>query len=259
MAHSIKKSAAMAFGFINSEYSNDAYIIVLMQMHRVKVKPDWDYVNEPERNSWQKMAAATNGMATPGNMITLLALALVLAGSVLLLDRIYIVGFVMIAIGRALDFVDGTVAERTKTKGPLGEALDSTADKLAFLVVFAVFITESIMPIALLVGLLLLQLANSVVVIAKKLRGINVHTTRYGKIEAAMLWVTIGVFSVSFLLDRYDATPLLDAAVWVLAIVLYLVTITLGLLTTRSYIQFNGKKLTSKKSLKGQYSSGAQK
>lgn len=232
----------MNFGFINSEYSNDAYIIVTMQMHRVRAKPDWEYVAKPERSPWQKLAAATNGMATPGNMITLLALAFVLAGSVLLLDRIYIVGFMMIATGRVLDFVDGAIAERTKTKGPLGEALDSIADKLAFLAVFAVFAMESIMPITLLVGLLLLQLANSVVVVAKKLRGINVHTTRYGKIEAAMLWATIGVFSVSFLLDRYDATQPLDVSVSVLAIVLFIATITLGLLTTRSYTQFDSKK-----------------
>ncbi len=213
-----------------------------MHMHRIKAKPDWEYVAESERNSWQKLAAASRGMATPGNMITLFALSLVLAGSVLLLDRIYVVGFVMIATGRLLDFVDGAVAERTKTKGPLGEALDSVADKLAFLAVFIVFALESIMPIILLAGLLLLQLANSTVVIAKKLRGINVHTTRYGKIEAAILWVTVGVFSVSFLLDRQDISPLLDVAVWVLATVLYLVTITLGLLTTRSYIRFGTKK-----------------
>lgn len=209
-----------------------------MQMHRVKQKPDWEYVAVDERTLWQRLAAVSHGIITPANIVTLFALSFVVSGAALVVDGIYLLGFVFIATGRLLDLADGAVAERTQTKGPLGEALDSIADKIAFLLVFIVFALEAIMSLWLLAGLVVLQLANSVVVIGKKLKGEAVHTTRWGKYGSLLLWSTIGMFSVVFVLEASSFAAIYQLAANILAHVLYILTVVFGLLTTKSYLQF---------------------
>lgn len=210
-----------------------------MQMHRiVKQKPDWAYVAVNERNLWQRLACASHGVLTLANIVTLFALAFVVSGVVLIVDGIYLLGFVFIATGRLLDLADGAIAERTQTKGPLGEALDSIADKIAFLLVFIVFALEGIMTLWLLAGLVVLQSANSVIVIVKKLKGEAVHTARWGKYASLLLWLTVGMFSVVFLLEASYLASIYRLIVNILAHVFYILTVAFGLFTTTSYLQF---------------------
>ena len=51
-----------------------------MDLHRTTGKPDWETVTPANRSSIQNIAATTNGILTPPNVITLLGLAIVLFG-----------------------------------------------------------------------------------------------------------------------------------------------------------------------------------
>lgn len=161
-----------------------------MKLHRAGNTPEWTSIPAAKHNKWQRLAARTNAVITPGNILTVLGLILVCVGAWMLLADRFTVAFIYIAIGRFLDIADGWVAEKTRTKSPLGESLDAGFDKLAALVVLAAFAATGIAPLWLLILVLLPHLLISTITgFAFLSQQKRLHPSRLGKVSGAIAWL----------------------------------------------------------------------
>ncbi len=167
-----------------------------MRLHRSGPKADWNKVRPNRRNSWQRLAEASHGVLTPGNIISIFGFLLVIWGSYLLVRHKYLLGFAVILLGRLADVFDGMIAERTKTKGPLGEFMDATIDKLALLVLLMALIAEQLVP-AFVLAIVIVQSSINVLVSAiAKAKKISLRPTAQGKIATAAVWMCLFSFAV---------------------------------------------------------------
>lgn len=162
-----------------------------MNLHRTTGKPDWDNISPATRNIFQKVAAATSGILSPANIISVLGLGLVVYGLVEIINQQFWLGLVFVAIGRLLDIVDGAVAEATHTKSPLGELVDASIDKIGTLLTIITLFVANIADWWVIVILLLPQVIIPVTIFFKRRKGINVHPTRVGKVSMALVWVSV--------------------------------------------------------------------
>ena len=162
-----------------------------MNLHRTSGKPDWEKVAPAARNPYQKLAAATNGILSPPNIISFIGLGLVIYGLAMLINQQFWFGLGLIAVGRLLDIVDGAVAEATQTKSPLGELVDASIDKIGTLLTVITLFVANIADWWVIVMLLLPQVIIPVVIFFKRRKGINVHPTRAGKVSMALVWVSV--------------------------------------------------------------------
>ena len=104
-----------------------------MNLHRSEDTPEWELVPPEERNYWQRLAAKTHGIVTPGNIATAAGVCLVVAGEECTKRGKRKTGLTLIATGFAMDFVDGQLADRTETKSRLGAKADIVSDKFKVL------------------------------------------------------------------------------------------------------------------------------
>ena len=199
-----------------------------MNLHRTSGKPDWAAVSAAERNVFQKMAAATGGIASPANIITIIGLGIVVYGLVAILQQQFWLGLVLLIIGRLLDVVDGLVAEATHTKSPLGELFDAVADKIGTLLTIVVLLFAGITHWWVIMALVIPQLIITSVILYKKSKGIGIHPTRQGKLSMAAAWVGI----VGLLLVKALNDPL-ALAIAVYAIIA--ISVVLGLYALWQY------------------------
>lgn len=162
-----------------------------MQLHKTEAEADWHYVKPQDRNKWQRLAAASKGVLTPANAITVAGALLVLAGLARLSETVTAAAILLIIFGRLADMADGFVADKTGTKSPLGETLDATADKLLALAAVVTLLFTGLLPL-LILGIIILQSAlNSVISVYVRIKGSVVHPTRSGKLAAAAAWTVI--------------------------------------------------------------------
>ncbi len=202
-----------------------------MDLHRRRKRPDWEYVIDNERNIYQKIAFSTKGVITPANVCTLTGLAMVLYGCWFILEDRILLGTILIGIGRAIDLVDGLVADRSGTKSYVGEAFDSIADKLTALAVFIVFWVAGIMLAWQIIVFLLLQIINSFVTVRSKLINATIHTSPTGKKASFTMWLTVGLYALAFVI-----TPgMFEFTVTVLAHVSFAVSVYLGVIASIGY------------------------
>src|SRR4051794_15939162 len=101
----------------------------MLDLHHAS-EADWKRLPAAERNSWQRLAARTQGIVTPANLISLGGAAVVFYGLYLIAHSQIVTGILTVLAGRAADIIDGYIAHRTGTKSPLGEAVDVTIDKI---------------------------------------------------------------------------------------------------------------------------------
>lgn len=174
-----------------------------MKLHRTEKIPEWELTPLDERLFFQKIAAVTNGLITPGNIITIIGLAFVIIGLGQILSNHVLLGAVMVIIGRLLDVFDGIVADKTKTKSPLGELFDASADKLATVLILGVLPFTGIAPWWLIVGLFLPQLSIAIAIIYRKLTDQSNHPTKQGKLSMALLWIAVVGVTVASLKPEY--------------------------------------------------------
>lgn len=162
-----------------------------MKLHRTTGQPDWATLNPQVYTVWQKIAAGTRGYVTPGNLVTIIGLALVALGLVEVVAENYWLGGLLIIIGRSLDLLDGWLAELTRTKSPLGEIMDASADKIGtFGAVIVLFVIE-VVPAWVLLALLLPHVVITGISLLARFRRRSLHPSRAGKISMALLWVVI--------------------------------------------------------------------
>lgn len=157
-------------------------------------KSDWDAVPPQARTRWQRIAAATHGFVTPGNVITTLGLLLSSLGLYVLWNRRFASGLCLLLAGRLLDIIDGLVADRTKTKSHVGEALDAGFDKVVAVAAIVVFLTKGFVPQFPLAVILVVSLCNVGFGAVAKLRRRPIHPTQTGKYAAFLQWICLLFF-----------------------------------------------------------------
>jgi phosphatidylglycerophosphate synthase len=162
-----------------------------MNLHRVSGKSDWENVVPAKRNVFQKVAAATKGIVSPANVITVVGLGIVIYGLGLVLQQQFWPGLILLVVGRLLDIADGLVADATQTKSAIGELFDAAADKIGTLLTIVVLILAGITYWWVIVALVLPQVIIPLVILYKKYKGIKVHPTRQGKLSMAATWAGI--------------------------------------------------------------------
>jgi phosphatidylglycerophosphate synthase len=165
-----------------------------MNLHRTTGRPDWADTRHRDYTYWQSLAVATRGVLTPGNVITVIGLGLVVYGLVALLSGEYWLGGGLIVMGRLLDLVDGWAADVTHTKSPLGELFDAAADKLETIAAIVVMYLADLAPWWLLSSLLLPHIVIAGISLVARMRGIELHPSRAGKVSMALLW--LGLFGL---------------------------------------------------------------
>lgn len=181
-----------------------------MNLHRSGSKAEWTNVPEGERNLAQKVAARTGGIVTPGNLVSMAGGLLVLSG----LNDIYHGrdkrGVAKIGIGRIGDMVDGTVAEKTKTKSPTGEAVDAGIDKVLMAAAIPVLVKRDVLPKSA-AGLIVAQnIASAAIAVEGKRREIGIHPSEDGKKSVAAQWGSIGLYSLAIVARKADAPKLAE-------------------------------------------------
>lgn len=175
-----------------------------MKMHQADKVADWQKTPADRLNSWQRVALSTHGTITPGNVLSAFGLALVLWGLVLLAGTHVAAGLVAIGLGRLADVADGMAADRTGTKSPLGELLDTTFDKIGVLATVLVFVAYGYTPWWLVVLILLQHLAIVIASLLARLRHVPLHPSRSGKLAMAGVWAALGLFGLAHLFILHD-------------------------------------------------------
>lgn len=162
-----------------------------MDIHRTGKVADWYTVPKAERTVWQRIASATHGLVTLGNLVSVVGATITITGFVWLYEGRLTAGLIAIAIGRFCDILDGYAAQYTATKSSLGEGLDAGLDKLAMLVAFFVFISTDIVPLLLIVLLAAQQLAAIVLSVYARLHHTALHPSKLGKVATAAQWIVL--------------------------------------------------------------------
>lgn len=161
-------------------------------LHRSGGQAQWDTLAASRWNAWQRLAAQTHGVITPGNILTVSGFALTTAGLVAVTKEHYWLGLGGIGIGRLFDVADGWAAERTGTKSPLGESLDAVCDKLATALAVLALLVTGIIPWWVLLIVLLPHLAISAIAAVWLAHGQHLHPSRRGKLSMALAWAGLG-------------------------------------------------------------------
>jgi diacylglycerol kinase family enzyme/phosphatidylglycerophosphate synthase len=189
-----------------------------MDMHTPKAKPDWHYKPSSQLSRWQSLAVYSRGLITPGNLVSLFGLILVIFGSKNLYYGETTNGLLLILIGRIMDILDGIVADLTETKSRKGEIIDTAADKLGVLVTILAAQGAGLFNSVLFTALILHH-AYIVLFSSIYARRYNLHTVRSGKIAMFMSWAAIIVTIGS----QLAASTLLNYLSWTI-ICAYIVT-----------------------------------
>jgi len=203
-----------------------------LNLHRAQARPDWQDVPPGERSSWQRLAARTNGIVTPGNLVTVVGFGLSMWGVGELIGGHTWWSLILLAVGRLLDIVDGSVAQATGTKSHLGEILDAAIDKAIIgVTVVAMFIAQ-VAPTWLLGLFLLPHVVIVVITFAERLRHVELHPTRLGKTTALLAWLTIPLILLTHAIGFSWHSP-----VGLLVMIFALVSAAFGFITANSYLQ----------------------
>lgn len=194
-----------------------------VNLHTSRNRSDWSAIDSHTWNPWQKIAAATYGIITPGNVVSCGGAILVFAGLLHLTHEVTMSGVWLVAVGRLADAIDGYIADRTGTKSLVGEAIDSTMDKLVAIAALITVFAYDLLPIIVTVVIASHTVVNSLIAIIGRLRKVEIHPSLYGKFATFLAWVTIlGYLLHKFLEQRSDMrfeTNLVFGISWVLFII----------------------------------------
>lgn len=175
----------------------------LFELHRIDTKPEWENIQPRKYNYWQRIAARTHSIITPGNAISVVGALISIIGLVLLAADPSWAALVLVIIGRLADIADGWAAHRTGTKSPLGELLDATIDKIIIFIAFVSLLISDLVPPAVLILLIAQNLTNSALSIIALKHGKRLHPSKEGKYSMALGWALL----VSFICYELSNTP----------------------------------------------------
>ena len=167
-----------------------------MSLHRADTVPDWEKVPESERNIFQRVAAKTKGIVTPGNIVSATGAVLVGAGLVDIARDKKARGTALLIAGRLLDLGDGTAAELTGTKSPVGEGMDAVIDKTEIIIGLPILAIKGMIPLQRAVDLGLQNLTSMTINGTAKARGVEIHPSRSGKDWTMGCWSTVASYCI---------------------------------------------------------------
>lgn len=194
---------------------------------------DWDQVLPGKRNRWQKLAAATYGIVTPANGVSIAGAALVFWGLYAVTQDLIGWGTLAIILGRIGDVLDGAIAERTKTKSPLGEAIDASFDKIIMLVTMVVLLAYDVLPLLIGLALIFHTAYNSAVALRARARKIALHPSLLGKGATALAWFSVGWFLLAAVAS--DAHDLIEVLCQTFGWLTFINFAIIGLISSRAY------------------------
>lgn len=200
-----------------------------MDIHRTGKVADWYSVPEQARNRWQKIASATHGYLTPGNVVSFVGAIVTIWGLILVGREQFAAGFVTVAAGRFCDILDGYVAHYTGTKSSLGEVVDAGFDKAVLFAAFATLIVADIVPFLLMLVLVVQQLIAAALGGYARVRHLHMHPSKLGKIATAGQWIAL----LGYIFAAVDEN-LPDMFLWILHGV-FVITIIAGVIATYGY------------------------
>ena len=165
-----------------------------MNLHHADDRPDWEKKAPTSRNDWQKIAAATNGVATPANLLSFVGFAVACAGLFKIAQADFWQGTILLVIGRLADAVDGFTAEVTGTKSSFGETVDAGLDKAIAFIALAVLTTAHVIPWWIAGPIALINIWNIFMTWYGEGRAVHVQPSRNGKWAAFGYWASISFF-----------------------------------------------------------------
>lgn len=206
-----------------------------MNLHQINNTPDWSTTPKEKRNFWQRIAARTHGVGTPGNALSIVGFCLVIMGLWVVANHSLWQGTVLVSFGRLADILDGIIAHQTGTKSPLGKVVDATLDKIGALSALVVFATHGVLPVWLTGAILLQNIANIFVGVYAPWRKVLLNPSEAGKISTAGFWFTIVVFVGARLLATSHFTTW-HYPILVCGYALAACSLALGIVATGGYI-----------------------
>lgn len=223
------------------------YMLRSFPLHRADRKADWETVPEHKRNLCQKLAAASNGWLTPGNLISVAGGVLTIAGLLQLRDELASGGgLLLIAVGRFADVADGYIAAKTGTKSPLGSWLDPAIDKILSVIAVILLWTAALVPPIVLLAIAIQSIFNSIIGIGVARRGLRMHISKEGKLAMAAIWICILLFLL-YKFWQFDAEEASGVAL-MSAYTVFGAFLILGFRSSRKYyLGYKSARNTSKK------------
>jgi len=207
-----------------------------MKLHYAGSNADWDAIAPADRTFLQRLAAYSHGVLTLGNGISAIGLSLVVFGLFIMSSGDLWWGLGYLFVGRLADILDGTIAERTGTKGPVGEVVDASFDKIAAVVVLVCFVYHGWLPVVPLVCVALQVLASSVLAFAARVRRVELHVSAKGKIAAIFTWAVLLLFAAASASDHMGHRGAY-VVLTVIGYVLALIYIFLGSIAIAEYFR----------------------
>ncbi|MDD2625173.1 MAG: CDP-alcohol phosphatidyltransferase family protein [Bacilli bacterium] len=140
------------------------------------------------------------------NIITSLRILLTIISFVVIIEKNYILGIILLISAALTDFFDGYLARKLKAQSILGAKLDQLSDKLfTFLSATALIISGN----KYLIVLIIIEFIFSIIVSYKSYK-INCwkESTKIGKFKTPFIFVTI-VMGLIFLIDESMFIPFL--------------------------------------------------
>lgn len=208
-----------------------------MNLHRADKQPQWESIALRDRNVAQKVGAATNGIVTPGNVISVAGAGLVGAGYIDIVKGKTRKGFAKVIVGRLADLLDGYFAEKTGTKSPIGETTDVVVDKAELAVGAPLLVAKGIVPKSFGVAAGI-QLATSAYYTKKaKDAGNEIHPIREGKYSTFLQWAAIGAYGISTVMNETSEDSRTAAVVECGADIIAAASVVLGVMSVARYRQ----------------------
>lgn len=177
-----------------------------LQSHAIGDTPEWELVPRDEHNAWQKLAAATRGVMTPGNALTAAGtIADITANAIILRNsqdrelsaKTLIAATALYATEGIFDALDGTVAKATGTRSPLGRRLDAGSDAGRIPLTIYAMTRSGILPKPA-TALLAAEKASTVIPsVVAGLRGNEPIVASTGKLTAGAQRFSSGAFMLS--------------------------------------------------------------
>lgn len=204
-----------------------------MKLHQSGKEAEWIATPIEARTFWQRLAYRTHGTVTPGNITSVL-------GGVLVFWGLYIVhtqatfGILLVIVGRLADIADGILADRSKTKSPLGEAVDATMDKFTAAGVLIIFVHDAMLPLIPALCIAVQLGLNAALALYARVRHITMHPSKFGKISAFIAWGALLLFPVA---SRLHAGSIIRLLIETLAYALFGIFVILGSLATVAYLR----------------------
>lgn len=180
-------------------------------------KSDWEGLEPETRNIWQRTAAATHGILTPGNVITLIGSILVAYGLLVFVSGNLYVGFLLLALGRIADIADGNVSHRTGTKSTVGAAVDAGADWTQLAITTPILFIQNALPLAAALLIALPKLVDTFSSIAAKVRHKRMNASREGKMGSGIIWLGLCLFMLASA-QAGSLLTLITSAAWITTI-----------------------------------------